>query len=249
MLTPKQLTEDHTTAEMVAAVVRADPSRFELTECNGSVLVRATHGHSLPVPQLNAQVPPIMPPAGPPSAWATLPIDVIGLIMAYHTQYARIHALSCVCKRWRTAALRSVTKLRAVSCDSAIALFPSLQSLALWKPLALPLPAGLTRLTMRCQASVSAAVSVPPLRSLKLSLNCNFVALEPTFKSVQSSLTALDLDGVLDTGTQASATTVYAGYFSAHLLVNRSHIARISHSKHAHAQIPKLPRSARMLTQ
>lgn len=63
MLTPAQLAAGHTTAEMVAAVVRADPSRFELTERNGSALVRATYGHSLPVPQLDAQLAPNVPPA------------------------------------------------------------------------------------------------------------------------------------------------------------------------------------------
>ena len=63
MLTPAQLASGHTTAEMVAAVVRTDPSRFELTERNGSALVRATYGHSLPVPQLDAQLAPNVPPA------------------------------------------------------------------------------------------------------------------------------------------------------------------------------------------
>ena len=154
----------------------------------------------------------------PPSAWATLPIDVIGLIMAHHTQYARIHALSCVCKRWRTAALRSVTKLRAASCDNAIALFPSLRSLALWRPVAgLSLPAGLTKLVMGCQANLLGVASVPPLRSLKLSFHCNFFALEPLFTSVQSSLTALDLDGFIDDGKRTTVAE-YEDYFSAHPL-------------------------------
>lgn len=55
-------------------MVRADPSRFELTERNGSALVRATYGHSLPAPQSNAQVAPNVPPADAVAAPASLPV-------------------------------------------------------------------------------------------------------------------------------------------------------------------------------
>lgn len=42
---------------------------------------------------------------------ATLPTDVLALIFAYAPTRARLRALSPVCKRWRAAALRSVSSL------------------------------------------------------------------------------------------------------------------------------------------
>src|SRR3569623_617377 len=42
------------------------------------------------------------------SGWALLPGDILSLIFADAPFSARLRALSLVCKRWRTAALRSV---------------------------------------------------------------------------------------------------------------------------------------------
>lgn len=43
------------------------------------------------------------------SAIEAIPIEVLGLIFARFPLRARLRSVACVCKRWRTAALRTVT--------------------------------------------------------------------------------------------------------------------------------------------
>lgn len=72
-----------------------------------------------------------------PSPIQTLPSDLLGEVFSYISFSARLKSVSFVCKRWRAAALKSVTRLvlheHCVEeyVDAVIKLFPSLTALDL----------------------------------------------------------------------------------------------------------------------
>lgn len=73
------------------------------------------------------------PPRAPLSI-AALPTDLISAALAFLSVRPRLRIASLVCRRWRSAALRSVTSVACFTlCDinRTVALFPALQDLCL----------------------------------------------------------------------------------------------------------------------
>lgn len=101
----------------------------------------------------------------------SLPLDVLCLILSSFPVRARLRCASRVCRRWRTAALRSVTSLTFATCAAAnlgplLQLFPSVTQLDVRRrterPAALPLT--LRRLALEVdigQDSMNLVASAP----------------------------------------------------------------------------------------
>lgn len=62
---------------------------------------------------------------------AALPLDILVLTFSLMAMRPRLHVLSFVCKRWRTAVLRTITKMKASYFERAAPLLPGVTSLSL----------------------------------------------------------------------------------------------------------------------
>lgn len=100
---------------------------------------------------------PFVIDSGPAALIHELPLDIIAAIVGFAPWLARLRTLSLVCKRWRTACVRSIRHLPFVNLSynvaatrtrsAAASLFPSLVSLSLSNTnLCVALPSSLTRL-------------------------------------------------------------------------------------------------------
>lgn len=137
---------------------------------------------------------------------STLPIDILIEIFSFNNLHGRFRAISLVCKRWRIAALRSITSLYCntpgPSPNLVLPLLPSLTefdcsyssftSSSTTTPTTI-LPHHLTKLScFSFESDNSISPPFPPLRSLSVSKFSGplFISL---LREIKTSLTSLSL--------------------------------------------------------
>lgn len=114
------------------------------------------------LPQRKRERRDVAPPAAPGSpdlvllneptglTITALPLDILVLIFSPLAMRARLRVLSFVCKRWRTAVLRTITKMKASYYERAAPLLPGITSLSLQGEVApnYPVPPKLRELSI-----------------------------------------------------------------------------------------------------
>lgn len=112
---------------------------------------------------------------------ASLPLDLLAYAFGFTPRCARLWVISLVCKRWRTAALRSITTLllmRPKPGPTKLALLPALAHLKLHRAIDEALPTSLRSLclygsaTRMLHEAVSVSRRYPSLTKLALPHGC-----------------------------------------------------------------------------